>query len=157
MSCASMPTGHTNGNTHTGKSAARKNMFSALIFCIGGFAPENRGVTKKSRGTLRLTARACGTPLRCPGALQHGLVEFYTAAAMLCADAAAMTHKKLKSVDILQQKFIADHKPTFPAHYGPDAGCGCFLDAPRAESRRLGQFPVGGVITEIALGQQSRS
>ena len=52
---------------------------------------------------------------------------------------------------------IADHKPTFPAHYGPDACCGCFLDAPRAESRWLGQFPVGGVITEIALCQRSRS
>ena len=92
-----------------------------------------------------------------PGALRHGLVELYAAAALLCADAAVMTHKKLKSVDVLQQKFIADHKPTFPAHYGPDACCGCFLDAPRAESRWLGQFPVGGVITEIALGQQSRS
>ena len=88
-----------------------------------------------------------------PGALRHGLVELYAAAALLCADAAVMTHKKLKSVDVLQQKFIADHKSTFLAHYGPDARYGCFLDAPRAESWWLGRFPVGGVITKIALCQ----
>ena len=149
--CVFIPTGHAGHIPYTLKSAPRKNGFSMSKSGIGGFTPGMVGWKNKSRSTFRFTLRACGMPPRCPCALRHGLVEFYTAAALLCAGAAVMTHKKLKSVDVLQQKFIADHKPTFPAHYGPEACCGCFLDAPRAESRWLQQFPVGGVITEIAL------